>query len=322
VADKLQREINTMSYYQQRNRHQLSIGQDGNALTMLIAINLVVFVFLAFVKVVYYFSEGRDGALSFDSNFFHWFTLPASFDAFMSRPWTLVTHMFVHDMNNVWHILGNMIWLWAFGYILQDLSGNRKVIPLFIYGALAGALAYMLSFNLIGPLKEHLSTAQAYGASAGIMAIAVAATALAPNYRIFTQLNGGIPIWVITILYLIIDLATIPESNPGGHIAHISGGLMGFAFVGLLRRGHDWSDWMNNFYDWVSDLFNPDKPKKGNSVKSQLFYKATVDPYKKTSTITQQKIDEILDKINQKGYHTLSEDEKEILKRASQEDLL
>ena len=165
-------------------------------------------------------------------------------------------------------------------------------------------------------------SAQAYGASAGIMAIAIAATTMAPNYRIFQMLNGGIPIWVITVLYLIIDLATIPEGNPGGHIAHIAGGLMGFVFMTMMLRGRDWSLWMNNFYDWTSNLFNPDKPKKGKSVKSQLFYKATVQPFKKTPTITQQRIDEILDKIGQKGYHSLSEEEKEILKRASKEDLL
>jgi hypothetical protein len=180
----------------------------------------------------------------------------------------------------------------------------------------------MLTFNLIPPLKENISVSQAYGASAGIMAIAIAATTLAPNFRLFTMLNGGIPIWVITVLYLIIDLATIPEGNPGGHIAHIAGGLMGFLFMTMLKRGHDWSNWMNNFYDWTTNLFDPDKPKKGKVVKSQLFYKATVQPYKKTATVTQQRIDEILDKINQKGYHTLTDEEKEILKRASQEDLL
>jgi membrane associated rhomboid family serine protease len=311
-----------MSYYQQQNRHRLSIGQDGNALTMLIAINLVVFVFLAFVKVVYYFSNGTAGSESFLNNFFYWLTLPADLDKFISRPWTLVTHMFVHDMNQVWHILGNMIWLWAFGYILQDLTGNRQVIPVFLYGAMAGALGYMLAYNLVTPLKEHIALSQAYGASAGIMAIAVGATTLAPNYRIFTMLNGGIPIWVVTVLYMIIDLATIPESNPGGHIAHICGGLMGFLYMTMLRRGMDWGNWMNNFYDWLSNLFDPEKPKKGKSIKSQLFYKATVSPYKKTPTVTQQRIDEILDKISQKGYQSLTEDEKEILKRASQEDLL
>lgn len=311
-----------MSYYQQRNKHRLSIGQDGNALTMLIAVNLIVFVILAFVKVAYYFSKSDQGLNFFYNNFFYWLTLPADLDKFLSRPWTLVTHMFVHDTQNVWHILGNMIWLWAFGYILQDLTGNRQVIPVFIYGALTGAICYMLAYNFIPPLKEHLSTAQAFGASAGIMAIAIGTTTLAPNYRIFQMLNGGIPIWVITVLYLIIDLATIPESNPGGHIAHITGGVMGFAYMTMLRRGKDWGNWMNNFYDWCSNLFDPDKPKKGKSVRSQLFYKATVQPFTKTPTVTQQRIDEILDKINQKGYQSLSEDEKEILKRASQDDLL
>lgn len=311
-----------MSYYQQRNTHRLSIGQEGNALTLLIAINLIVFVILAFVKVVYYFSGGDEALSLFYNNFFYWLTLPADLDKFLSRPWTLISHMFVHDTQNVWHILGNMLWLWAFGYILQDLTGNRQLIPIFLYGALAGALAYMLAYNVIPPLKEHVLVAQAFGASAGIMAIAIATTALAPNYRIFTMLNGGIPIWVITVLYLIIDLATIPESNPGGHIAHITGGLMGFFYVLLLKSGHDWGNWMNAFYDWVVNLFNPDKPQKGKSVKAHLFYKATVQPFKKNPTVTQQRIDEILDKISQKGYQSLSEDEKEILKRASKEDLL
>ncbi|HEU4470152.1 MAG TPA: rhomboid family intramembrane serine protease [Flavisolibacter sp.] len=310
-----------MSYYQQQNRHRLSIGQDGNALVMLIAINLIVFVILAFIKVVYYFSEGGKGLEAFNNGFLNWVTLPADLDKFKARPWTLFSYMFVHDTTRVWHIVGNMLWLWAFGYILQDLTGNRKLIPVFIYGALAGAFAYMLAFNVVNPLRELMPNAEMMGASAGIMAIAIAATTLAPNYRIFTMLNGGIPIWVVTVIYLILDLAMIPEGNHGGHIAHIAGGAMGFFFMVMLQRGRDMSLWMNNVYDWANDLFNPEKPKKGKVVKSQLFYKAKVQPFTKTPLVTQQRIDEILDKINQKGYNSLSEDEKEMLKRASKEDL-
>jgi membrane associated rhomboid family serine protease len=310
-----------MSYYQQQNRHRLSIGHDGNALTMLIAINLIVFVMLAFVKVAYYFGYGDEGVANFNRNIFEWVTLPADLHKLATRPWTILTHMFVHDTNSVWHILANMLWLWAFGYILQDLTGNRKIVPIFIYGALAGAAAYILSYNLVAPLKEALPLAQAYGASAGIMAIAIATTTLAPGYRIFPMLNGGIPLWIITALYLIIDLATIPYNNSGGHIAHIAGAGMGFLFATMLQKGKDWGNWMNNFFDWATDLFNPDKPKKGKMIKTQLFYKSKVQPFKKTPLITQQKIDEILDKINQKGYHSLTDDEKEALKRASKEDL-
>ena len=310
-----------MSYYQQQKGHRLSIGHEGNALTTLIAINLVAFVLLAFIKVIYYFSSGDPGVDDFTRDVFNWVVLPASTETFLSRPWTLLTHMFVHDTKNIWHILGNMLWLWAFGYILQDLAGSKKLVPVFLYGALAGALVYMAAFNFIPPLRPYLPFSVAFGASAGVMAIAIAATTLSPGYRIFPMLNGGIPIWVITVLYLIIDLATIPYNNPGGYIAHMAGAVMGFIFVRLLQNGKDWSLWMSNFFDWVNDLFNPDRPKKGKTTKSQLFYKAKVQPFTKTPLVTQQKVDEILDKINQKGFSALTEDEKEVLKRASKDGI-
>ena len=50
-----------------------------------------------------------------------------------------------------------------------------------------------------------------------------------------------------------------------------------------------------------------------------MFYKTgNQKPFVKRSIVTQQRIDEILDKINQKGYHLLSEEEKSILKRAGE----
>ena len=297
------------------------MGQSNNALTMLIIINLVVFVALQLIKVFFHFMYREDGlALSlYDQKILKWFVLPANPSDLAARPWTIITHMFTHD--GVLHILGNTLWLWAFGYIMQDLTGNRRIFPIFLYGGLAGAAFFILSYNFLPGLQAQLPAAVALGASAGIMAIAVSTTMIAPGYRIFPMLNGGIPLWVITVLYLVIDLATIPYNNAGGHIAHLGGALMGFIFIILLRRGYDWSEWMNNFYDWVNNLFNPDKPKKGKKIKEELFYKSPGNPYTKTPNVTQQRIDDILDKINQKGYHYLTEEEKDLLKRASQEDL-
>ncbi len=307
-----------MNYYGQRRKNRLGIGQDGNALITLLAIHLIVFVLLSFTKVIYYFSSGQEGLNLYHQNILSWVTLPAYLPDLLSRPWTLITHFFTHD--GVWHLLGNMLWLWAFGHILQDLSGNKKIIPIFLYGAFAGALAFIISFNIIPALKVELISAKALGASAGVMAVAIATTVLAPGYRIFPMINGGIPLWVVTMIFVIIDLATIPYNNPGGHIAHLAGAGMGFLFTVMLRNGKDGSIWINNFFDWVNDLFNPEKPKKNKPVKKQLFYKSTVSPYKKTTIITQQRIDEILDKIGQKGYESLTPDEKEILKQASTEE--
>ena len=52
-----------------------------------------------------------------------------------------------------------------------------------------------------------------------------------------------------------------------------------------------------------------------------LFYKADGEPFKRTPNVTQRRVDAILDKINQEGYHSLSDEEKELLKRASEEGL-
>ncbi len=310
-----------MSYYQSRRTSRPGIREDGNSLVMLIAILLIVFIIFAFIKVIYYFSFSEQGLAMYQQQALSQVTLPAHLPTLLTRPWTLITHFFLHD--GVWHLISNLLWLWAFGYIFQDLSGNRKLIPLFIYGALAGAVVYIICYNIIPPLRASLEAARALGASAGVMAIAIATTVLAPGYRIFPLINGGIPLWVVTLIFVIIDLATIPYNNPGGHIAHLAGAGMGFLFMKRMQKGRDWSVWMNNFFDWVNNLFNPDKPKQGKSVKKQQFYKTgNVRPFKITHTsITQQRIDEILDKINHKGYNTLSAEEKEILKRASKEDL-
>jgi hypothetical protein len=210
----------------------------------------------------------------------------------------------------------------VFGFILQDLAGPKKVVPIYIYGALAGALFFILSYNFITVLKPDLPYAKALGASAGVMAIAVATTMLAPGYRIFPMILGGIPLWVLTVLFVIIDLATIPYNNPGGHIAHIAGAGMGVLFIYSMRKGYDLGGWISDLLTWVNELFAPDKPKKGQRVKEQLFYRTNTRPYKKTLNLSQQRVDEILDKINQKGYNHLTEEEKELLKRASKEDML
>ena len=309
-----------MAYLEKKYRPRITLGQSNNALVLLIAINLILFVILAFIKALYFFKySDKNAAIAFYyENVLDWFTLPADGNKILTRPWTILTHMFSHE--RVWHVLANMLWLGLFGHILQSLTGNRKLIPVFIYGGIAGAIAFVLAYNFLPGLQAAVSVTSLLGASAGIMAVAIVVTMISPGYRIFPMLNGGIPLWVITLLFLIIDLATIPVDNPGGHIAHLAGAFAGFLFMYFLRKGYDWSDWMNNFFDWVNNLFNPDRPRKGRKMKEQLFYKSGTHPYTKTPNITQDRIDELLDKINQKGYDHLTEEEKDLLRRASEEN--
>ena len=308
-----------MPYQEKEYKRRLSLSQKNNALITLIAINLSMFVIFGFAKALYILRYGglEQANPHFNEDIMSWIGLSANTDVLFNRPWTILTNFFVDD--NIWRIIGNMLWLWVFGYILQDLTGNRKLFPVYIYSSILGGIAFILAVNYLPSLHEHLPSAMMLGASAGIMGIAVAVTTLSPTFRVFPMLNGGVPIWIITAIYLVIDMITL-RNNPGEHIAHLAGAVSGFFFIFSFRKGLDWGGWMNNFYDWWINLFNPDKPKKGRNPKKELYYKAERKPFHKTPNVTGQRVDEILDKINQHGYNSLTDEEKDLLKKASRED--
>ncbi|MEO6720281.1 MAG: rhomboid family intramembrane serine protease [Ferruginibacter sp.] len=301
-----------------RSRNRITLGSDGNALVALFSINVIFFLLLITIKFIYLLFQPGD--VAFDTKVLQYFEMPSNLTTLSERPWTILTYMF-SDIK-VLHILTNMLWLWSFGFILQEITGNKKLIPIYIYGGLAGAFVFLLSFYLIPSLRPHAGSSVMIGANAATMAVAVATTALVPHYRFFQNLNGGIPIWVLTVIYILIDYAGVSSSNMAFSFSHLGGGLAGLLFVYLLRKGKDGSIWMNNLYSWFINLFNPYKKNEPTSVKEKVFYKSEGrKPYQKTSNITQQRVDEILDKINQKGYHFLTDEEKSILKRAAEEDL-
>lgn len=301
-------------------RKKMGLGQEGNNLVVLLAALAISFCLFKFIWVVYKLDNTE--MVAYYKNVLDWFRLPPDMDKFMTRPWTILTYMLIHD--DVFRLLGNVLWLWAFGYILQDLAGNNKLVPVFIYGAFAGAVFFLLSYNIFPKLALTVTQATPLeGAAAGAIAIAIATTMLAPDYRIFPMINGGIPLWVLTIIFVVVDVASIPNANAAHYISHFAGASMGFLFVVRLRKGKDWSVWMNKFFSWVDNLFNPDKKSWKKTAKEDLYYNSKgTQPYKKIPNITQKRIDEILDKINQQGYRFLTDEEKDILKRAAEDEEL
>jgi membrane associated rhomboid family serine protease len=303
---------------QRRSRYRLLLGQGDNALVWLVAINITAFLILLFIRVVYDFSQGSHAL--FDAHVLPYFGMPSGLVALSEKPWTLLTNMFFD--NSVFRLLSNMLWLWAFGYILQDIAGNRKLIPIFIYGGLTGGIFFLLAHYAFPSLRPLAANYSLMGATAAVTAVAVAATTLAPDYRILRNLGNGIPIWILMLIYLLIVFTSVATNGSAQGFASLGGALAGYLFVVFLRRGHDGSNWMNNLYNWVNNIANPNKKNGGSSAKETSFYNTGQrSPYTKTTIVTQQRIDEILDKINQKGYHFLTDEEKNLLKKASEEDL-
>ena len=307
-----------MTYNDYKIVKKKSLINDDNPLVMLIAINLIVFVTLNFIQIAYLL--GNTELYEYENEVLRYFTLPGKFAHFLHEPWAIITHMFTHT--GVWQLIGNMLFLWGFGFILQDLSGIRHIAPLYLYGGLVGAAMLLLSMNLI-PRFEAASASYVYaGAGASVMAIAAAATMLSPFYRIFPLIGGGIPLWIITAIYLLIDLAGLAGQAFPYHLAHLSGALAGVLYIFLLRKGTDAGLWMHTVYNGFFRLFSKSSyPLKNQHKNQRHFYKTNgVLPFKKTPNITQQKIDALLDKINQQGLDALTEEEKSFLKRASEKE--
>jgi len=288
----------------------------NSPVVMLIIFNFSIFLFVMFLSfgkatgdtsISPYLIEKMDGLL-----------LPASANSFLSQPWSAVTYAFFHF--SFLSIVSNMLWLWGFGTLLQNLSGNKNTFPVYLYGALAGAAAFIITAEAMGAAAPGAGS-YLFGANAAAMSVAVATTTIAPNYRLFPQMRGGIPLWVLTAVYVFIDLFSLGRSGAQPYYAaHLAAAGTGFGYMLSYKKGTDWGAWMNQWYNWFMNLFNPGKKKKSNSVKEKVFYNTgNRTPYNKTANITQQRVDEILDKINQKGYHFLTEEEKNILKRASEE---
>ena len=306
--------------FKKPKRRGLLLGQENNALVALFAINIAVFLILTFINLGFVISDKQSNG--FNAFVLQWFTLPSGLVELSEKPWTLFTYSF-SEFGDIIRLISNMIWLWAFGYLLQQMAGNDKIIPVYIYGGVVGGLFYIAMHYIMPGLRPQIGLSSLLGANTGVLAVALATTTLAPDHRFFTFIRNGIPIWVLMGIYILIDFAGIASAGAAISISHLGAVLAGYLFVVFLRKGKDGSKWMNNFYSWIINLFNPYKKPSKDKVKETVFYNTDGrKPFKKTSIVTQQRVDEILDKINQRGYHFLTEEEKEILKKAAEKDEL
>jgi membrane associated rhomboid family serine protease len=284
----------------------------NNAHAQLIIINIVVFIVLGVIMVI---SE-VSGFPSFFSAIHQQFQIPARLAEFVSRPWTLLTYSFTHDLTGLLHILFNMLTLYWFGRLFVEYLGGDKLIALYVLGAIAGAVFYLFSYNLI-PYFVNQSVAHnilMVGASASVNAIVVAAATLLPDYTFFLLFFGAVRIKYIAAVIVFLSFLGTIGSNAGGNLAHLGGALMGFVYIKQMQVGVNWGGWITSMIDWVKGLFQ-------SRPKVKVTYRKEEPKVKKATTsvskASQEEIDTILDKISDRGYESLSKDEKEKLFNAS-----
>ena len=284
----------------------------NNGHVQLIIINLAVFVVMGVIMVITRIG-GLDGLWSV---IHEQFQIPARFSEFITRPWTLLTYMFMHDLSGILHILFNMLIMYWFGRLFVEYLGSDKLIAVYLLGGIAGGVLYLLAYNTV---PFFVSQSEAYrigmvGASASVNAIVVATATLLPNYTFFLLFIGPVRIKYIAAVFVFLSFLGSVGSNAGGNIAHLGGALMGFIYMKQLQSGINWGGWITVTLDWFKDLF---KEKRRVKVSYRKERAATPKPAPPEKGYTQEEIDRILDKISEGGYESLTKDEKEKLFNAS-----
>ncbi len=284
----------------------------NNAHAQLIIINVVVFIVLGVIMVI---SEVT-GFTAFFNAIHYQFQIPARLVDFITKPWTIITYSFAHDLTGILHILFNMLTLYWFGKLFVEYLGGDKLVALYVLGAISGGIFYLLSYNLIPYFIERtvVNNITMVGASASINAIVVGAATLLPDYTFFLLFFGAVRIKYIAAIIVFLSFLGTIGSNAGGNIAHLGGALMGFIYIKQMQVGVNWGGWITAMIDWIKGLF-VSRPKVKVSYR-----KEESKTKKSTSNLTkasQEEIDVILDKISDRGYESLSKDEKEKLFNAS-----
>jgi len=219
--------------------------------------------------------------------------------------WRLLTFQFLHA--HFWHLLFNMIGLLVFGPMVEGYLGRRRYLAFYLLCGICGALLYLV-LNLIGAIGVSLpgalnvsTSTPLIGASAGVFGVILACARIEPNRKIML-LFPPVPLklsW-LAFGYVFIALLNLLTggNNAGGDAAHIGGAAAGFFFI---TRAHLLTD----FFDVLND----------SRKKAQAIPEAN---RQKKRAAAEAEVDRILAKVQQDGLHSLSEKERETLRRASE----
>ncbi len=211
--------------------------------------------------------------------------------------WQPFTYMFLHSQGDLLHLLFNMFVLWMFGGEVERALGTREFIKYyFICGVGAGLFHLIIYYD---------STIPVVGASGAIYGVMVAFAVLFPERVITLLLFLFLPVQ-IKAKYLVMIFAGISVflgvfggDSGVAHFAHMGGMAIGLIYLKL---------------DWRLDSV-------GKLIRQQRESRRALHKLKKQQHKQQfrERVDEILDKINEVGYENLNAEEKRTLQEASQQ---
>ena len=236
----------------------------------------------------------------FDIHLNSYFNVGSGWEAFVRRPWGILTYSFFHG--NLWHLALNMFMLYVMGNFFLRYFRSNDLLTFYFFGAIFGALFFVF----ISPLIDK--PAVLVGASAAVYSVFFALVSYVPKMKVqLAIVNITLPLDYLAYGLLGFDLIMIlAGNNVGGHISHLGGAAFGFLYMKQFEKGNDF---LGKFLLKLIPSKNPPKSRRTERPKPPK------DDYEFNSqkVDNQKKIDKILDKISRSGYESLSKEEKDFL---------
>lgn len=240
----------------------------------------------------------------------------------LRKPWTYLSYMFVH--RDIFHLLWNMVMLVWFGRIIGDFLGDKRILPIYLMGGLAGCIFMMLVAAVTG--ISELQNVLMVGASASVMCFAMAAATLSPDYSVRMLFLGEVKLKYIVLVLIILDLTRIINAeNVGGYLSHLGGVIFGWFYIFMLRKGTDLTMPLQLLFEKIQKPMSSfDAPSRSTVKKRVIQGKETKSfPFLQSGSTNagemsfEERLDNILEKIKQQGYHNLDHEDKKFLHEAS-----
>lgn len=211
-----------------------------------------------------------------------------------TEPWRMVTYMFLHAGG--FHILFNMLWLWWMGQAVENTLGTRNFLLIYLGSGIGGAIVNALIALAFGSATA-LPTIGASGAVFGVM---VAFAMLYPTTPIMLLLLPPIQARYVVAGFIALDILFLTANDNVARVVHLGGAASGWVLMRYYSTGG---------MDRLASLFSTWKSARGpKNKRMRSVVDATI-----IEEIDQSEIDRILDKIAQKGYSSLSAEEKKRL---------
>lgn len=167
-----------------------------------------------------------------------------AYQSSLFKPWQLITHMFMHG--SFGHIFGNMLALWMFGSILENIWGQKQFLIFYLLCGLGAAFLHLgiTSYELMHATEYYYQARvdiATLGASGAIFGIIIAFVYLFPNTEIYIYFFFPIKAKWLGIIYFSYELITALQNAPGDGVArwaHVGGAVVGFILVYIWKKNN------------------------------------------------------------------------------------